>query len=124
MVRCKAEGGLARGAYWIVREHARTTDNAADGRSWTGSGASRGVVPPPSLHERLEYLVCQRAVDARTQSHLHRAQSTVGVPPDVHGRRPRHPEGFGGLHGDGLDRGLILPALGSAGGGSAVGPVA
>src|SRR3989338_1708841 len=37
MTGCKAEGGLARGAYWFVREHAKPTDNAADGHSWTGS---------------------------------------------------------------------------------------
>src|SRR3989304_1393201 len=50
MARCKAEEGRARGAYWeapggtkhsrgiaVVREHARPTDNAADGHSWTGS---------------------------------------------------------------------------------------
>ncbi|MEO5657113.1 MAG: DapH/DapD/GlmU-related protein, partial [Nitrospiria bacterium] len=34
--RCKAEGGGAPGAYWFVREDAPPTDNAADGRSWTG----------------------------------------------------------------------------------------
>src|SRR3989338_779141 len=45
MVRCKAEGGLARGAYYIVREHARPTDNAADGRSWTGSSTKKRGSP-------------------------------------------------------------------------------
>src|SRR3990172_148534 len=46
--RCKAEGGLARGAYWVVREHARPTDNAADGPSWTGSYLGKASLTPPS----------------------------------------------------------------------------
>src|SRR3990172_9316774 len=47
MARSKAEGGLARGAYWVVREHARPTDNAADGRSWTGFSHPRAGDRPP-----------------------------------------------------------------------------
>ncbi len=57
MARCKAEGGFARleGCMAIRpyenREHARPTDNAADGRSWTGSQGEN------AMSRRLAYLV-------------------------------------------------------------------